>query len=163
MKKQSFILYTDTEEQISILSDAQAGQLFKLLLRVASGEEKPRNIADPMVKMAFCFIAAQIERDAQKYEEVCQKRSEYGKKGGRPRTVSPPKEKSICFSKKAKKADTDTEHDPDPDTESILILNLFLILNLLLLLNLFLNLIMILFLNQKQKMIQRKPLHRQSR
>ncbi|MBQ7004139.1 MAG: hypothetical protein IJN57_09285 [Oscillospiraceae bacterium] len=124
MRKESFILYTDLAEQLDMLSDAQAGQLFKLIFALASTGEKPQNIDDPLVRMCFAFVSAQIERDCAKYEEICKKRSEYGKKGGRPKSVATANqspEKSISFSEKAKKADTEPElvPVPDPDPEPV--------------------------------------------
>ena len=118
MRKESFILYTDLAEQLDMLSDAQAGQLFKLIFALASTGEKPQNIDDPLVRMCFAFVSAQIERDCAKYEEICKKRSEYGKKGGRPKSVATANqspEKSISFSEKAKKADTEPELVPVPE------------------------------------------------
>lgn len=60
----SFVLYVDTQEQISILSDEQAGKLFKALFLYAQSGEVIQT-SDGMLTMAFSFIAAQIQRDKE--------------------------------------------------------------------------------------------------
>lgn len=127
--KKSFMLYIDTYEQWDMLTDEQAGILIKALFEYVQTGEKPE-ISDGMVKIAFSFISAQIDRDNEKYQETCQKRADAGKKGGRPKKQEDisEDEKNNCFSEeskkskrffeKAKKPDTDTEKDTDTDTET---------------------------------------------
>lgn len=91
-KKNSFILYTDNKVQINMLTDQQAGQLFKALVDFADSGDIPP-FEDSMTALAFSFISAQISRDSAKFEETCKRRAEYGKKGG-------------IASQKAKKAKT---------------------------------------------------------
>lgn len=57
-------------------------------------KEKPE--LDPVSDMAFCFIRSQMERDQQAYDEKCERNSQNGAKGGRPRKS----EKSERFSEK---------------------------------------------------------------
>ena len=77
--KKSFILYFDCKKQIDMLSDEQAGKLFKGLFEFAVFGKSPE-FSDGMLNMAFSFISAQIERDTAKYQETCMKRSENAKK-----------------------------------------------------------------------------------
>jgi len=81
-KKNSFILYTDYKEHISRLDDREAGRLFKAIFSHVSGEETLELGAEGA--MAFSFIKAQLDRDKKKYFEICEKRRESGKLGGRP-------------------------------------------------------------------------------
>ncbi len=122
-EKKSFILYTDNRNQINMLSDQQAGQLFKALFGFAESGDIPV-FDDGMTTMAFSFISAQIKRDSEKYDEVCKKRSENGKKGGRPSEKA--KKANGFFEKqnkqtKAKKADNDTvtENENKTDTDTV--------------------------------------------
>lgn len=126
--KKSFVLYHDSREQIEMLSDEQAGKLIKALMRFSeTGEEL--DCADPMVKMTFSFMSAQIRRDAEKYEATCQKRSANGKKGGAPKgnqNASKTSKTSKCFSKQAKQAkqadsdsDSVSENDSENDTDTV--------------------------------------------
>lgn len=81
--KESFIVYNAIEEQTAILSDAQMGQLFRAMIRFNKGGEP--KLCDPLVAVSFSFIRPMMEKDRRKYEEVCAKRQEAGRKGGRPK------------------------------------------------------------------------------
>ena len=81
--EKSFLLYTAYAEQLDEMTDAQAGQLFRAILEYES-DGKPV-ISDPMVKLAFSFIASQLRRDDEKWEETRKQRSEAGKKSARLR------------------------------------------------------------------------------
>ena len=115
-----------------MLSDEQAGMLIKALLHYTTTEEDPE-LTDGMVRMAYAFIKAQIDRDAEKWEETCKRRSEAGKLGGRPKTATSTEEKANGFSEKqtkakkangfsekqtkAKKADKDKEKEKEKEKE----------------------------------------------
>lgn len=79
MDKNSFLIYLDYQEQFELLTDEQAGQLIKAIIKY----EKTGEITnlDGMTKMAFSFIKQQLDRDSEKWKEEKQKRSEAGKKG----------------------------------------------------------------------------------
>ena len=79
MEKSSFLIYLDYQEQFELLTDEQAGQLIKAIIKY----EKTGEITelDGMTKMAFSFIKQQLDRDNEKWREEKQKRSEAGKKG----------------------------------------------------------------------------------
>ena len=80
MAKDSFLLYTEWGEQINKLSDEQAGLLIKSIFAYKDGKEVPS--LDPMTEMCFSVLKSTIDRDAEKYDEICEKRREAGKKGG---------------------------------------------------------------------------------
>lgn len=119
--KDSFVLYTGYMEHIGLMDMEQRGVLLTALMMYVSGNELPD--MDGITQMAFSFIKSQIDRDTGKYEEICRKRSEAGKTGGRPKAngFSEKQEKAKkanVFSgkqTKAKKADNDTEYDTDSD------------------------------------------------
>ena len=79
MDKNSFLIYLDYQEQFELLTDEQAGQLIKAIIKY----EKTGEITelDGMTKMAFSFIKTQLDRDREKWKEEKQKRSEAGKRG----------------------------------------------------------------------------------
>ena len=81
-EKSSFVLYDRYYEQINMLSDEQAGQLFKAIYAHRSGEEIV--ISDPAVAILWSVIRQQMDIDDRKYQEVCDKRKSAGQKGGRP-------------------------------------------------------------------------------
>lgn len=111
MNKKSFILYADYLEHFLRLPNEEAGLLIKAtLVYVNSGDE---NSLPPAADMAFSFIKKQIDRDSEKWRETCKKRSEAGKKGGRPKKANAFSEKQT----KAKKADNDNVNDTDNDND----------------------------------------------
>lgn len=79
MEKSSFLIYLDYQEQFELLTDEQAGQLIKAIIKYEKTGEITK--LDGMTKMAFSFIKQQLDRDSEKWKEEKQKRSEAGKKG----------------------------------------------------------------------------------
>ena len=123
------------------MTNEQAGELFKMILHFVNTGELLES-EDPRVDSAFDFIGERLEFDTRNYVDTCQKNSENGKQGGRPKkettlevkpeakteTISradedkpkKPKKpkKANGFSEKAKKADTETDTDTDMETET---------------------------------------------
>ena len=87
MAKSSFILYTDYINQIDLLNMEQRGILFTAIMYYQDGRELPE--MDLVTQMAFSFIASRMKTNNEKYEETCKRRSENGKKGGRPKKEEP--------------------------------------------------------------------------
>ncbi len=120
-KKKSFILYTDQEKHISMLTDAQAGQLLKAIYSYASQQTAPE-LTDSCVKMAFSFISEQINRDTEKYAEICERRRIAGKKGGAPlgnTNASKSDKTTNCFSKQPNQPDNINDTATVNDTENV--------------------------------------------
>lgn len=78
-EKKSFVLYSDLLQPIECMSNEQAGELFKAILRKVNNEDIGE--LSPMASMAYAFIAPKIDDNAEKWEEEKKKRSEAGKKG----------------------------------------------------------------------------------
>ena len=79
MEKKSFVMYADYQKHIARLPDEDAGQLIKAILAyVNNGDEV---LLSPAADMAFSFMKDRIDRDCEKWEKTCKKRSEAGKKG----------------------------------------------------------------------------------
>ena len=85
MEKNSFVFYSTYLEYFEMLTDEEAGKLIKAILQHVSGLKKDAEHLSPAAKMAFSFIKNQIARDAEVYENKCNKNRENGKKGGRPK------------------------------------------------------------------------------
>ena len=92
--KKSFILYTEYQEQINMMTDEQAGQLMKAIFAYESGQEV--NVTDPVVMMLWSIMKRRLDIDNEKYDKKCEANQENGKKGGRP-----PKNKTDGIVKKA--------------------------------------------------------------
>ena len=116
------MLYKDYREYIDMLSDQETGRLFKAIFSVLSGGEEPE--LEGSTKIVFKVIYGQIMRDLEKWEETCRKRSEAGKKGGRPAKTEavPEKQTKANESKikqtKAKKAENETENEYETENET---------------------------------------------
>lgn len=83
MDKNSFLIYLDYQEQFELLTDEQAGQLIKAIIKYEKTGEITK--LEGMTKMAFSFIKTQLDRDREKYNKKCEKNKENGRKGGRPK------------------------------------------------------------------------------
>ena len=117
--KQSFVLYYSYRKHLQILTDEERGKLLMALMDYGESGKEPE--LDGAALMAFSFITCQMDRDAEKYAETCRKRSESGKKGGRPQKEKAsedepekPKEKTKKQSK-AKKADNEYDYENEYD------------------------------------------------
>ena len=115
----SFMIYKDWRDIVCILSDEQAGVLFKALFEFSVG--KDTQVTDPLIKMAYTMMTAAIERDGLKWEEICMKNAQNAKKGGRPKKPSGFSENRTVANKthidKDKEKDKDTEKDREKDTD----------------------------------------------
>ena len=118
-ERKSIVLYLDSEQQWDMLTDAQAGILIKALLHYSKTGERIHT-DDGMVAMAFSFMAAQIDRDGEKYDRVCERNAKNGLKGGRPRKADGFEEtqKTQSVFEKPKKADNNTNNDNNTDNDT---------------------------------------------
>ena len=121
--KDSFILYTKYIHTFNMLTNEQAGHLIKHILNYVNDlipEEQEDNIEDPVVRIAWVSIKLDLKAALVKWRDTCKKRSDAGKKGGRPKKEekqTKPKKANALFEKqtKPKKADNDNEYDNDND------------------------------------------------
>lgn len=93
--KKGFIIYANNNEQITLLSNEEAGILFKNLMLLANN--LPLLDMPPVVNMAFSFISQQVARDTEKWLEIREKRSQAGKLGGAPKGNNNAKQPNACF------------------------------------------------------------------
>ena len=125
-EKKSFILYHSYEKQIRLLTREERGDLLTAIFDYETTGKVPGGLSGK-VEIVFSVISTALDRDREAYEEICQRRSEYGKKGGRPpkkRTDgqgvdTPPffSEKTISISEKAEKADKDNGNENENDND----------------------------------------------
>lgn len=132
-EQKSFLLYKRYRDQINQLSNEQAGQLMKAIFDYTTESIEP-DFDDLALSILFGIIKTDIDSDASRFEEVCEKRSEAGKKGGRPRKETEIKEPialnedeekakkpNAFFEKqtKAKKANTNNNTNNNTDINNI--------------------------------------------
>ena len=114
--KNSFILYTEIWPAIQKLDMEQRGKLFTAIMKHALGEEPEK--LDILTDVIFTFNKSQLDRDEQKYQEVCKRRAEYGRRGG----LATAKQKQAKATKskqdQANQADNDNENDNENDNDN---------------------------------------------
>ena len=123
--KKSFLIYHDNWELFESMSNDEAGQLFKALMRYSSNSEIIE--LPPQLKYVFVLIKKQMDRDLEKYNSICERNQLNGLKGGRPRNPenpvgylgtqnNPEKPKGTQNNpEKPKKPDIDIDIDKDTD------------------------------------------------
>ena len=85
MKIEGIVIHTDIKEMLDLLSDVEAGQLFKAIIAYAEDGTIPQPENNRVLGMMFLFIKNQIDRDYAKYIERRDTNRENGRKGGRPK------------------------------------------------------------------------------
>lgn len=122
-ERSSFIVHFESFKYFSRLSDEQLGMLFRALCNYAENGTEPV-FGDDVTDIIFEMLRDRLNRDAEKYDEICKKNARNAKKGGRPRKTerfSDKSEKTERFFEKPKKADSECECDPecDPDRDPV--------------------------------------------
>lgn len=112
--KNSFLIYYEYEEQLSILSDEQLGILLRAIFKYEKYNEIPK--LDGVLQLAFMFIKGNLDRDREKYDKRCETSAINGKLGGRPSSKKPNSKPNKNL-KKPKKADNDNVNDNDNDND----------------------------------------------
>ncbi len=109
--KASFLLYRDIIHTVKHLSDQKAGKLFKHILEYVNDLDPELDSLE--LRLAFEPIKQSLKRDLRKYENICLRNKENGKKGGRPSKGTKPKKHTglIGNPTKPKKADSDSDSD----------------------------------------------------
>ena len=79
-EKKSFMLYYDYREQLALLTDEERGRLLMAILDYGETGAVPE--LEGATRMAFSFIRAQMDRDAEKWEQTRQARARAGQQGG---------------------------------------------------------------------------------
>ena len=83
-----FFTYFHHEAVLNELSDEQAGRLYKALLHYGSTGELPDFDGDLGTQLVFTLFRIEVDYNFERYNKICEKRSEAGKKGGRPKKAA---------------------------------------------------------------------------
>ena len=136
MKEQkSFLVYGDIEPVIDELSDEQAGQLFRGMVKYFKTGETPDFTG--VLKFVFIPIQQQMDRDLEKYAEKCEKNRKKIKDywdgvkantnvyNGIPMysTATNTDTDTDTKTDKDKDTDTDTDTTTDTDTKSVVVVS----------------------------------------
>ena len=117
MKEQkSFLVYGDIEPVIDELSDEQAGQLFRGMVKYFKTGETPDFTG--ILKFVFIPIQQQMDRDLEKYAEKCEKNRKKIKDYWDGVKTNTNVYNGIPMYSTATNKDTDTDTDKDTDTKT---------------------------------------------
>ena len=75
-KKKSFVLFADFVTAVSVLTDEQAGRLFKLIFAYVNDMEVSKS-QDLAIAAMFEMFRTQIDREAEKWAEKCRRNKEF--------------------------------------------------------------------------------------
>lgn len=110
--RESFVMYTRNLKVAMRLSDEQLGQMVRAIYAKASDQAAPP--LDPVTDILFGVISEQMDVDADKYEQVVQKRKEGGKLGGRPSKAETEDSKNLKVSEKPKGLEKTLREEKNP-------------------------------------------------
>ena len=77
--KKGFLIFHDQETVVQELSDENAGRILKALFRYSADSEET-HFKEPEVRMAYKIFCASLDRNAEEYQAICDKRSASAKK-----------------------------------------------------------------------------------
>ena len=118
MKEPKYIkLFNDYADEFGMLSDEQTGRLLKGLLNYADRGEKPDFTDDITLRVLFSILRKQIDREYEKYDELCRERSAAGRKGGAPKGNTNAR-KTSKTTKTSQDNDKDNDNDKDKDKDN---------------------------------------------
>lgn len=80
MNGKGILIYFDSIDQLELIPDADRGRLLLDLLRYAKDGTLPE-YDNPANKLMFSILQKRVDKDCERYEEVCRKRAEAGRKG----------------------------------------------------------------------------------
>lgn len=115
MDKRSFIIYEQWAALICGLPTDKAGELIKAICSYKIDAEY--TLQDETVKAVFNMIKMQLDADANKYQEVCRKRAESGRKGGETKASNSKQMLANASKSKQNVADNDNKYDNDNDNK----------------------------------------------
>ena len=106
--KKSFLLYCDIIHTVEQLTDEQAGDLFRHILRYVNDQDPQSDSV--ITKIAFEPIKQALKRDLDKYKSICERNSDNAKKRWDATA-------SDRIPKHTKNADSDIDSDSDIDKD----------------------------------------------
>lgn len=95
--KDTFVFHKEWMDAISGLPGEVRLDIYEAIIMYGTSGMIPD--LKPMAMLAFNFAKAALDRDNERYESICRRNQENGKKGGRPQKVNPeePKKPSGLF------------------------------------------------------------------
>ena len=95
-KPKGFFTYFHLASMIDKLSDAQAGRLYKALMRYGDSGELTDFSDDLACDMAYTLMRGEIDVNFERYQEICEKRSQAGKRSAELKKERSEQEINMC-------------------------------------------------------------------
>ena len=95
-KPKGFFTYFHLASVIDKLSDAQAGRLYKALMRYGDSGELTDFSDDLACDMAYTLMRGEIDVNFERYQEICEKRSQAGKRSAELKKERHEQEINMC-------------------------------------------------------------------
>lgn len=108
----AIFIYLENEEKLNTLTDAQRGRLLSAVMAYGSRGELPDFSDDPVLAYAFLDLKGNIDRDTDRYNDICKRRSEAGKKGGQAKQAN-----ATFATNEQAKASKSSQDKPKPKLE----------------------------------------------
>lgn len=119
-KGKSFLIYIDISKNLELLSDEEAGKVFKAIVEYVDIGKLPQ-FGDRSLQVFFNTITDQIDRDREKYEKKCgANRENQQKRWKRIREMESHFNTNVYdrIQSYTNVTDTDTDTDNDTDTDT---------------------------------------------
>lgn len=111
--KKSFVMYKDWDPMLYNLPDEMLGKIMKKVIAFQDGIDI--DIEDPTAEAICMMMISVMQKDSEKYDEICEKRAQSGKTGGEAKSS---KSKQMLASANQTVANVnDNDNDKDKDNE----------------------------------------------
>ena len=87
-ERKSFMLYTDCGSTLKLLTNEEIGEVIRAVFALVQEEEIPE-ISSRTAEVFFSMLKTTLEREFEKYQAVCERNRENGRRGGRPSGARP--------------------------------------------------------------------------
>jgi hypothetical protein len=114
--KKSFVIYDNWSRLFCGLPDETAGKLIKAVCAYKLGEGAEVN--DPVIAAIYAMICEQLDADADKYADICEKRSQARKNKTQQMITNDNKCKQALSSATDNENDNDNVNDTDTDNDN---------------------------------------------
>lgn len=112
-EKKSWVMYKTWIPLFTSLPTEKAGELIKAICAYENGWDVA--LSDPIISSVFVMIKNTLEKDAEEYEKVCQKRAESASKANASKSKQKRANATKRKQKDATEGDNDNENDNDND------------------------------------------------
>ncbi len=112
MDKKTFIVYSDWEDKLSLLSDEELGKIFRYIFKYVKTGSIPKMKRELL--MIFNILKYDLDKNFEQYQKRCEANKINGKKGGRPKKRNNP----LGFIKTEETQHNPQKHDSDSDSDN---------------------------------------------